>query len=288
MSGETILKTDGASSKRCRLARTVAALSCILCLFSAVAAVAQGMTSRQIVDAVIFNERTAERHLGHYLYISEERSTRTGGHLWKERVAETSVGKVRMLVAEDGQPLSADRAAAERHRLEDIAAHPDAFAKKEEAMRNDEKHAREMLNVLPKAFDFGPPQQDGDFLRIAFTPKPSYDPQSMEERVLHGMEGSILVDESAMRLHGIIGRLPQDVNIGYGLLATIHAGSNFSTTRNRVPGNEWKMASVDTDINGRVIFFRSIGRKEQASHSDFRQLPDDITVQQAVALLLKQ
>lgn len=245
------------------------------------------MTSRQIVDTVVSNEYTAEHHLGRYLYLSEERSERTGGHLWKERVAETSVGKVRMLVAEDGQPLSAVRAAAERERLAEIAVHLDVFAKKEEVMKKDENHAREILKLLPKAFDFGPPRREGDFLRIDFKPNPSYEPQSMEERVLHGMEGSILVDESAMRLHGLGGRLPQDVNIGYGLLASIHAGSNFNTIRNRVSGDEWKTASLDTDINGRAIFFKTIGKKEQAVHSNFQQLADNITVPQAVAMLLK-
>lgn len=277
-----------ASRKRHALLRGTATASSILWLFSSVALMAQGMTSRQIVDAVVSNEFTAEKHLGRYLYQSAERSERTGGHLWKERVAETSAGKVRMLIAEDGQPLNAERAAAERQRLADIAAHPDAFARKEEAMKNDEKHARQMLTILPKAFEFGPAKQEGEFLRIDFKPNPSYEPQSMEERVLHGMEGSILVDESPMRLHGVVGRLPQDVNIGYGLLATIRAGSNFATTRNRVSGNEWKTASVDTDINGRVIFFKSIGRKEQAVHSNFTELPDEITVPQAVAVLLKQ
>lgn len=71
-------------------------------------------------------------------------------------------------------------------------------------------------------------------------------------------------------MHELEGRLPEDVNIGFGLLATIHAGSNFSTTRDPVPGNEWKTAVVDTDIDGRAIFFKSIGKKEHVEHSGFR------------------
>jgi hypothetical protein len=112
-------------------------------------------------------------------------------------------------------------------------------------------------------------------------------PQSIEERVIHGMSGSMLLDEKAMRLHRIEGRLPEDVSIGYGLLATIHAGSNFSTTRSRVNADEWKTVSLDTDISGRVIFLKSIGKKEHAIHRDFKPLPDTVSVQQAVAELLK-
>ena len=105
-------------------------------------------SSRQIVETVVANESTAEQHRGRYLYLSEERSERTGGHLWKEWIAETSGGKVRMLVAVDGQSLNGDGAASERARLADIAAHPDVFAKKEEALKNDEKHAKQMLSML--------------------------------------------------------------------------------------------------------------------------------------------
>jgi hypothetical protein len=244
-------------------------------------------SSRQIVASMVANENEAEQHRGRYLYVSEERSERTGGHLWRERVAETSMGKVRMLIAEDGQPLNGDRAAAERARLADIAAHPDAFENRELALKNDEKHAKQMLEMLPKGFEFGAPRQESGFWRIDFKPNAAYTPQSLEERVLHGMTGSLLVDEGATRLHRVEGRLPEDVSIGFGLIATIRAGSNFSTTRDRVQGNEWKTAALDTDINGRAIFFKAIGKKQHAVHSDFKQLPDDISVGQAVALLLK-
>ena len=61
-------------------------------------------------------------------YTSNERSERTGGHLWTERVAETSAGKVRLLLAEDGKPLSAERQKGERARMADIAAHPEEFS----------------------------------------------------------------------------------------------------------------------------------------------------------------
>ena len=240
--------------------------------------------AKDLVEKMVANENTAEQHRGHYLYTSKERSERTGGHLWTERVAETTAGKVRMLIAEDGQPLSADRMAAERARLAEIAAHPDVFARREQALKNDEGHAKQMLELLPKAFVFTPPAKEGEFMRVRFTPNPAYAPQSMEERVLHGMTGSVLIDP-AMRLHAIDGRLPEDVNIGFGLIATIKAGSNFQTTRDRVAGDEWKTALLNTDIDGRAIFFKTIGKKEHAEHSEFRVLAADMTVPQAVAML---
>jgi hypothetical protein len=241
-------------------------------------------SAKQMVATVMSNEVVAGQHRDHYAYISKERSDRTGGHLWTEKVVETNAGKVRFLLDEDGHPLSPERVAQERGRLAAIVADPDAFAKKSQVTKDDEAHARQMLQLAPKAFLFDTPRQDGAFLRIDFKPNPDYATQSMEERVLHAMSGSMLIDPEAMRLHRIEGRLPMDVSIGFGLLATIHAGSSFSTTRDRLGQPDWKTISLDTAINGKAIFFKSIARNEHAEHSDFVRVSNDLTVTQAVAM----
>jgi hypothetical protein len=248
------------------------------------------MTPKDAILSMVAHENEAEQHRERYEYVSEERSERTGGHLWRERVAETSVGKVRYLLAVDGQPLTGDKLAVERARLAEIAAHPDAFERREQALKNDEQHAKDMLNLLPKAFLFENPRLEGSYLRVDFKPNPAYSPQSMEERILHGMVGTVVVETGKMRLRELDGRLPQDVSIAYGLVATIKAGSHFATTREPVHtgpvyGTEWKTQSLDTDVTGRAIFFKAIGKQEHAEHSDFRILPPDITVAQAVELV---
>jgi hypothetical protein len=99
------------------------------------------------------------------------------------------------------------------------------------------------------------------------------------------MSGSMLIEPHDLRLHELQARLPADVDVGFGLLASIHAGSSFSTVRNPVPANEWKTASVDTDITGRAILFKSIAKKEHVEHSAFAPIPPHMTVAQAVELL---
>jgi hypothetical protein len=241
-------------------------------------------SAKEMVTAVMANEVLAGLHRDHYAYLSKERSDRTGGHLWLEKVVETNAGKVRFLLAEDGEPLSPERAGQERGRLAAIVADPDAFAKKSQTVKDDEAHARQMLQLAPKAFLFDTPRAEGDFLRIDFKPNPEYEAQSMEERVLHAMAGTMLIDPQVMRLHHIEGRLPADVSIGFGLLATIHAGSSFSTTRDRLGQPDWKTILLDTAINGRAIFFKSIARNEHAEHSDFVRVSNDLPVPEAVAL----
>ena len=212
-------------------------------------------SAKQIVAAMVANEDVAAQHRDHYSYLSKERSDRTGGHLWTEKLVETNAGKVRMLLEEDGQPLSADRIAQERGRLAGVVADPAAFQRKEQALKDDEAHARTMLTLLPKAFLFGDVREQGDELLIDFRPNPEYEPQSLEERVLHGMSGSMMIDAKAMRLHHIEGRMPTDMSIGFGLLATIHAGSSFATSRDPTSNSatpEWKTTLIDSAINGKA------------------------------------
>src|SRR5277367_531601 len=232
---------------------------------------AQSLTDAQrIVETMLAHEGDPAEHRNMYLYMSEERSDRTGGHLWTERVVETSMGKVRLLLAEDGKPLSAARQAAEKAKLEDIAAHPEAFQKHEQAMKNDEVHAEEMLALLHKAFLFDEPRLEGGDLRIGYRPDPAYQPKTMEEKVLHAMSGAVMVDEKTLQLHRIEGKIPADVSLGYGLLGTIHAGSSFSTTHEMEPGGEWKDAMVNTAIEGKAMLFKEIGRNERMVHSEFK------------------
>jgi hypothetical protein len=244
-------------------------------------------SAKQIVATMLANEDAAAQHKGRYAYLSKERSDRTGGHLWTEKLVETSVGKVRMLLQEDGQPLSAERISQERGRLAGVVADPAAFQRKEQALKDDEAHARTMLTLLPKAFLFDDVrEQDGEML-IDFRPNPDYEPQSLEERVLHGMSGSMMIDAKSMRLHHIEGRMPTDVSIGFGLLATIHAGSSFATSRDPTSNSatpEWKTTLIDSAIDGRAILFKAIARNEHAEHSNFIRVADDLSVAQAVAI----
>jgi hypothetical protein len=93
----------------------------VLSVFAAAQAPAPH-TPQELMKALIENERKAMLTKERYEYLSSERSDRTGGHLWTERVVETAQGRVRLLTAVDGQPLSPQRVQQEHDRLTAIAA----------------------------------------------------------------------------------------------------------------------------------------------------------------------
>ena len=247
----------------------------------------QHASAKQIVATLLANEDAASRHRDHYAFLSQERSGRTGGHLWTENVVETSAGVIRMLRSEDGKPLSPERRAREHERLAAIAADPAGFATRSQAQKDDEDYARQMEWLVGRAFNFSDAGSEDGFLRIDFTPNPSFRTQSFVQRVMHSISGSLLIDPKTMRLHRLEGRLLQDVNLGFGILAKIRAGSRFGVTRDHPGVPEWKMTEYDTDFNGRILFLKSILWNAHAVHRDFVRVPNDISVAQAVAMLEK-
>lgn len=240
-------------------------------------------TPLEVVNAMIAHEDDTAAHRDQYEFLSKERSARTGGHLWTERVVETSFGRVRFLLAVDGTPLNSEQEGAERGRLAEIVADPAAFLARERAQKDDEASARKMLDLLPKAFVFDNVRLKDGVWTMDFHPNPEYSPHGLQERVLCAMSGRVVIDAAQDRLMHVEGRLPQDVSIGFGLLATVKAGSHFSSERADEDGH-WRTLHVLTAINGKAILFKSVGKDTEVTRSAFHYLQPGITVAQAVSL----
>ena len=259
------------------------ATTCLLLSCMGIGARAQG-SAKDVVNAMVAQEHEALLHRDNFIYLSNERSERTGDHLWTERVAETPLGHVRFLLEEDGNPIPPARVKQERDRLANDAAHPEAFQKRE-AARDEETRARQRLDLLPKAFILeNMTEQNGDW-RIEFRPDPKYSPNGIEERILHAMSGVVLIDRQQMRLHHIEGRLSQDLSIGFGLLS-VKAGSSFETTKAVIDG-QWRTVRGVSDIRGKAALFKSIGRNEDVARTEFKRVDNNLSVAQAVTLVEK-
>jgi hypothetical protein len=255
---------------------------CCVAVASVTGAHAQG-SAKDVVNAMLVQEHQAEAHRDNFIYLSKERSERTGGHLWTERVVETPFGRVRLLLEEDGKPISPERMKQERDRLASDAAHPDAFRKREQVMKNEDTHARQMFDLLPKGFILENLQEQNGDWRIDFRPDPKYSPSGIEERVLHGMSGWLLIEEREMRLHHIEGRMPQDLSIGFGLLS-VKAGSNFESTKASYDG-QWRTIRAISDIRGKAALLKSLDRNQDVVRSEFKRVENNLTVAQAVAMV---
>jgi len=239
-------------------------------------------SAKELVNTMVAREVDAASHKQMFAYVASERSERTGGHMWTEHVVETPVGRVRFLLMEDGKPLSAERMAQERGRLANDLAHPDAFEAKERAEKDDEAHARQMLEMLPRAFVFDNVRLADGVWRMDFHPNPAYSPSGTEEKVLHGMSGYMLIDQKTLRMKHIEGRMPQDMSMDLGLVS-VKAGSFFLTDKAPIQG-QWRTARVVSDIRAKAALLKTIAKNTDVTRMGFHRLDAPLNLEQAIAL----
>lgn len=260
------------------------AIAVLLLLAAGLPSSAQPPSPVEMVTAMVKNEKHARQDRTYFRYTSFERSARTGGHLWKEKVAETPDGMLRRLIAEDGKPLTGHRALEENERIARLAADPSDLLAINADRRADEVRLGKLLDILPDALLFSADGADGDCTRIAFRPNPAFTPSTYDERVVHGLAGIILIHEPDDRLCGIRGHLVDRVTFGYGILGHIDKDSHFAVTRMPVTATDWKSTRIDVHVDGRILLLKSISRDEEAVHSGHEPLPANLSLAEAAAL----
>jgi hypothetical protein len=234
-----------------------------------------------LIEQVAANEVAARKTRPHYFFVSEERSVRTGGHLWKENVVETSDGPLRRLIAIDNKPLTANEAAAEQRRIDTLVSHPDEFRRINQAHKDDEERATQLLQILSSNFALTPDGEVNGCLRFNFQPKPEFRPSSYQERVAHEMVGTVSLKKPDDRLCTLDAKIIRPVEFGYGMLGHIDQGGHFSLARKQVDAKNWKSEHITVHINGRILMLKSLAQDQETVRTDIRIVPQNLTLAQA-------
>ncbi len=237
-----------------------------------------------IVMKMAANEKAARAQVRHFSYLSEERSTRTDGHLWKEKVVETDDGVLRRLLAVDGKPLTAAQSQSEESRIEGIIADPDAFRKLNKTHTDDEVQATKLLDLAPKAFLISPAGEQNGCVRFAFRPNPAFQPSTYEERIVHVLEGTVSIREPEDRLCRIEATISQPVEFGFGLLGRVNSGGHFELTRAQVDPKNWKSIHILVHVDGRILLLKSITRDQETTRTEVHIVPQHLSLAQAANL----
>jgi hypothetical protein len=239
----------------------------------------------QLVGEMAQNERAALNTGLWFSYLNEERSTRTGGHLWTEKVIETKDGLFRRLIAEDGKPLPPAEAKAEEQRLDYLVAHPEVFRRLNQNRRDDLGRAGDLLRMLTThAFLFESRGSQDGCERIAIRPDPHFQPENFQERVVHAMAGTVLINSKEKRLCGIDAQVEHEVDFAYGLLGKVNQGGKFSMTRQEVVPGNWKTTHLSVQVDGRLLLMKSISRQEETVRREFKTIPAGLSLAEADAL----
>jgi hypothetical protein len=236
--------------------------------------------AKQIVQQAVYAELAANRDdHSHWRYIKTE----AGGN--KSVVVETENGAIGRHIEEGGRPASAGVIAADNREIQRFI-HDSALQEKQRRDgAHDDKSATELLNLLPQAFDWRIESETPDTFILGFKPDPNFRPPDMEARVMGEMAGTLVVDKKQHRIQTMEGALSEDINIGFGILGRLHKGGTFDVERRQLAPGLWQITQTHVHIEGRALFFKTIGQQEDEVKTDFTPVPTGTTLEQAVAML---
>jgi len=268
------------------------ALPGLLALLPLGTAVSQSPTARpalsanDLVRAVVANELKPQDG-NHVRWIYRVEREEQGKKKTKE-VVQTSQGSLDQLLAVDGKPLNVKAQQDEGERIRNLAKNPAEQQRREEAKKKDAKQCEAFFRMLPDALTFIYAGRDGDLIKLSYRSNPSFQPPSREARVFHEMEGEMWVHERQRRLVRIQGQLVADVKFGGGLLGYLEKGGHFSVEQRELSPGQWDLTSMEVDMRGKALFFKTIAVNEKEYRSDFRPVPDGLTLAEAADMLTKR
>jgi hypothetical protein len=191
------------------------------------------------------------------------------------------------LMAENGKPLSQRQSQIENQRIQKLLGNEEQLKKQKEQQADDARQATKLLKMIPEAFLFQQVSNDGDRATLRFIPNPQFQSSGYSELVFHHMEGTLTLDLKQKRLVEINGRLNSEVKFAGGLLGHLDKGGTFLVKQQEVGPGCWEMTRMDVQMNGRALFFKTIGVRTNEIDTDFHAVPPKASIQQVAALTVQ-
>jgi hypothetical protein len=247
---------------------------------SASARAAQPPDAKQVVQLAVNAELAANRDdTSHWRYVETEMDHS------KYVVVETEFGALKRHIDENGKPASAATLATDDENIQKFVHDPSLQQKQRQNGAHDDKSATELTNLLSQAFIWKVESETPETISLHFSPDPNFHPPDMEARVMGEMVGTLIVDKKQHRIRTMQGKLSEDINIGFGLLARLKQGGTFQVERRQLAPGLWQIVETHVHIEGRALFFHSIGEQQDEVKVDFTPVPAGTTLLQAVGLL---
>ncbi len=234
---------------------------------------------REVIEREIRVESNDHTHWRYHIHREDEKGSND------RDVIQTKEGQLSRTVLINGQPLSQADQQKDQERMHKLVSDPNERAKRNKREKEDGDKAVRMLKAIPEAFVFKYDGLEDDLVRLTFTPNQNYDAPTRELEVFRALSGKMWIDRKAGRLARIDGQLFEDVTFGWGLLGRLHKGGTFNVVQKQVGPNHWEVVSTDVNMSGHAIIFKTINVRQHEVLSDFRRMPDDLTMAQAYQML---
>jgi hypothetical protein len=245
----------------------------------------QTISANDLARAVVANElKVQDGNHSRWMYRSEREEQ---GRKKAKEVVQTGQGSLDRLVAVDGRALNPKEEEDERRRIDNLVKNPAEQQKLEQTKRKDAEQCKAFFKMIPDALTFNYAGRDGDVIKLSYRPNPSFQPPSREARVFHEMQGEMWVHESQRRLVRMRGQLISDVKFAGGWLGHLENGGYFNVEQRELSPGQWDLTLMEVNMKGKALFFKTIAVEEKEYRTDFRTVPDSLTLAEAAHMLTR-
>ena len=239
-----------------------------------------------LVRAASWNELHASNNTHPFRF--RLRKQNENGSTTKE-IVETKDGDIARLIAVNDQPLTPERAQAERTRLDNLLAQPELQVHRHKKQQEDSNRSNEMVRLLPDAFLYTyrgiVNTPNGPAWRLTFEPNEKFIPPDRQAEVYHGMAGELWLDCAQKRMVRLDAHLIADVNFGWGMIGRLYKGGTILVIQKDVGDNHWEATHLKLNLTGKILMIKNLVIQSTEDASDYKPVSTTLTYKDAVHLL---
>lgn len=267
---------------------------------------AESLDVAALLREVSRNQDELEKRFTEYSFIQKEtsREITSKGEVKKETVKVYEVfpianrEPVMKLIAEDGVPLSGERATKEQKRVEEEFAKAERD-KEKDAQRvqkfrdeRDRKKAKARakakeaedddvdISQFLKVHEFVSPRRerfrDRDAVVFDFRPRPGFKPSNRQEELISKLVGVAWIDPADKQVMRLEARLAEGFKMGGGLLVNLRPGAAFVMEQTRMVEGVWLPRLAQINLSVKVLLFGGGDYNQTIEWSNYKHFSGEV------------
>ena len=239
-----------------------------------------------LLRSVEANQEALDRAREEYTFRQQQQLTFYDKH-GKVRRTEQRVSNVffvhgepiETLTSKDGKPLSANDLKKEQDRATKEAV---KYAAQPYGQRDkDEVSVSRLLAIIRFSNPRRIMEGGRSVIAVDFTGDPHAKTHGRNEDAIKKVRGTVWIDESAREVTRMHATFDEPMRIGFGLFATVNAGSHFSFEQALIHNEAWLPTSIDAHFDGKAALFVGFHVELSIRFDQYRKFSASATEQTA-------
>jgi hypothetical protein len=239
-----------------------------------------------LLRSVEANQEALDRAREEYTFRQQQQLTFYDKH-GKVRRTEQRVSNVffvhgepiETLTSKDGKPLSANDLKKEQDRATKEAV---KYAAQPYGQRDkDEVSVSRLLAIIRFSNPRRIMEGGRSVIAVDFTGDPHAKTHGRNEDAIKKVRGTVWIDESAREVTRMHATFDEPMRIGFGLFATVDAGSHFSFEQALIHNEAWLPTSIDAHFDGKAALFVGFHVELSIRFDQYRKFSASATEQTA-------